>query len=224
MAEKVDAIAVTKKTTSVKKAAIASIGKMSYSAMVTKAIAALKEKKGSSRHAIMQYISAEYKAINLIYISVNIILFVKVDPASGKSMMNRTLAKMAKSGRLLPGAQAGRSGAGSYKLSSEEKIAIKRMEKLEAKKQVGSVKKITKTAGEVTAAKKKVFKKSDEKKKVVAKKSGKKVKKVAKAKVGAKVKSGVKVMKKISKANVGVKVKKVSAKPKKAAQKAVVKK
>ena len=135
--------------------------------------------------------------------------------------MNRTLAKMAKSGRLVPGAQAGRSGAGSYKLSAEEKIAIKKREKVEAKKLAGAVKKVD---GEVTAVKKKVAKKSAGMKKVVGKKSGGKAKKVAKAKVGAKVKSGGKV-KKPSKAIIGAKAKKkLSAKPKKVAKKAVVKK
>ena len=139
--------------------------------------------------------------------------------------MNKTLAKMAKSGRLVPGAQAGRSGAGSYKLSAEEKIAIKKREKVEAKKQAGAVKKVNKKiAGEVTAVKKKVAKKSAGMKKVVAKKSGGKAKKVAKAKVGAKVKSGGKV-KKPSKAIIGAKAKKkLSAKPKKVDKKAVVKK
>ena len=84
--------------------------------------------------------------------------------------MNRALAKMAKSGSLVPGAQAGRSGAGSYKLSAEEKTAIKRMEKLEAKKQTGTIKKVTKkTTGKVRAVKKKVARQSD------AKESGGKV-------------------------------------------------
>ena len=69
MAEHIDAaVATTKKIKIVKKAAIDSIGKLTYSAMVTKAITNLKEKKGSSRHSIMQYISAEYKVNNVLIV------------------------------------------------------------------------------------------------------------------------------------------------------------
>lgn len=67
MADQVDvAVATVKKNKIVKKAATDSNGKLTYSAMVTKAITNLKEKKGSSRHAIMQYISAEYKVDNVL--------------------------------------------------------------------------------------------------------------------------------------------------------------
>merc|ERR1719452_84835 len=104
----------------------------------------------------MQYLEAEYK----------------VDPVHGKIQMNKALAKMVKSGKLLPGAQAGRSGAGCYKLSAEEKTAIKKMERMEAKKLSGAaVKKIAKkktVGGKVV--KKKVKKSAATKKKASAKK------------------------------------------------------
>jgi len=180
--------AVVKKTKTMKNSATAGSGKkLAYSDMITKAITHQKEKKGSSRQAIMQYLQAEFK----------------VDPVHGKMQMNKALARMVKSGKLLPGAQAGRSGAGCYKLSAEEKTAIKKMERMEAKKLSGvAVKKI---------AKKKTV---ESKKKVAVKRSA-----VGKKKSSAKKPAG-KGMKKISKTSVGAKVKKGSAKPKKVAKKA----
>merc|ERR1719452_140879 len=129
MVEQAEA-AVVKKTKTMKNPATAGSGKkLAYSDMISKAITHQKEKKGSSRQAIMQYLEAEFK----------------VDPVHGKMQMNKTLARMVKSGKLLPGAQAGRSGAGCYKLSAEEKTAIKKMERTEAKKLSGAaVKKIAK--------------------------------------------------------------------------------
>jgi len=190
MAEHSEAV-VVKKIKPTKKPAATGAKKISYSDMIVKAITNQKEKKGSSRQAIMQYLVAEYK----------------VDPVHGKIQMNKALARMVKSGKLLPGAQAGRSGAGCYKLSAEEKTAIKKMERLEAKKLSGvAVKKIAKkktVGGKVVDAKKKVKKSLASKKKASAKKPA----------------TG-KVMKKISKASVGAKVKKGSTKPKKVAKKA----
>jgi len=180
--------AVVKKTKTMKNSATAGSGKkLAYSDMITKAITHQKEKKGSSRQAIMQYLQAEFK----------------VDPVHGKMQMNKALARMVKSGKLLPGAQAGRSGAGCYKLSAEEKTAIKKMERMEAKKLSGvAVKKIVKK------------KTAESKKKVAVKRSA-----VGKKKSSAKKPAG-KGMKKISKTSVGAKVKKGSAKPKKVAKKA----
>merc|ERR1712147_241794 len=75
--------------------------KPTYAAMVTKAILELKEKKGSSRQSIMKYLQGNYK----------------VDAASATLLMNKALKKMTTDGRLVAGAQAGRTGAGCYKVS-----------------------------------------------------------------------------------------------------------
>jgi len=177
--------------------------KPTYAAMVTKAIMELKEKKGSSRQSIMKYLQGNYK----------------VDAASSTLLMNKALKKMTTDGRLVAGAQAGKSGAGCYKVSVEEKTRIKQVEKAAAKKlaaaEKGGVKKIS--AKKPSASKKKVAAKSGAGKKKVAKVAGKK--KVV-GKKSAPKKSGTKVMKKVSKPSAGAKAKKGSAKPKKVAKKA----
>ena len=58
-------------------------------------------------------------------------------------MMNRALKKMTTDGRLVAGAQAGRSGAGCYKVSVDEKTRIKQVEKAAAKKHAAAEKKDT---------------------------------------------------------------------------------
>jgi len=183
--------------------------KPTYAAMVTKAILELKEKKGSSRQSIMKYLQGNYK----------------VDAASATLLMNKALKKMTTDGRLVAGAQAGKSGAGCYKVSMEERTRIKQMEKAAAKKlaaaEKGAVKKVS--AKKPITSKKKVAAKSGGGKKKVAAKSGggkKKVVKTAGKKKAAPKKTGTKVMKKVSKASVGAKAKKGSAKPKKIAKKA----
>merc|ERR1711862_823399 len=51
-------------------------------------------------------------------------------------MVSKTLKKMIEEGRIVPGAQAGHSGAGSFKLSLQEKSSISKAEKAAAKKMV----------------------------------------------------------------------------------------
>merc|ERR1719318_475929 len=98
----------------------------------------------------------------------------KVDAASATLLMNRALKKMTTDGRLVAGAQAGKSGAGCYKVSIEEKTRIKQVEKAAAKKlaaaEKGAVKNVS--AKKPTASKKKAAKSSVGKK--VVKAAGKK--------------------------------------------------
>merc|ERR1711862_138651 len=128
-----------------KKAAPTNKFKMSYAAMIIDAIQELKQKKGSSRQAIMKQIAGKENIV------------------PNALMVTKTLKKMIEEGRIVPGAQAGHSGAGSYKLSLQEKSRISKAEKVAAKK---VVKKTTST--------KKVMNKSTVVKKVV-KKGAKKV-------------------------------------------------
>ena len=58
----------------------------------------------------------------------------QVEAASATLLMNKALKKMTTDGRLVAGAQAGKSGAGCYKVSMEEKTKIKQVEKAAAKK------------------------------------------------------------------------------------------
>merc|ERR1711925_7169 len=145
----------------------------------------LKEKKGSSRQSIMKYLQGNYK----------------VDAASSTLLMNKALKKMTTDGRLVAGAQAGKSGAGCYKVSMEEKTRIKQVEKASAKKlaaaEKGAVKKVS--TKKSTASKKKAPKSGGGKKKVVKAAGKKKV--VGKKSVSKK--TGTKVMKKVSKAAAG---------------------
>merc|ERR1719312_1850737 len=90
--------------------------KMSYAAMIIEAIQELKQKKGSSRQAIMKQIAG------------------KVNIVPNALMITKTLKKMIEDGRIVPGAQAGHSGAGSFKLSPQEKSRISKAEKVAAKK------------------------------------------------------------------------------------------
>merc|ERR1719470_446281 len=117
-----------------------------YSATVTKAIVELKEKKGSSRSSIMKYLVSNYK----------------LDPATAQPLLNKTLAKLSTAGKLVPGAAAGKAGSGCYKLSSEEKEAIKKVEKA-AQKKIAEAKKggVKKSSGgaKKTTTKAKVMKK-----------------------------------------------------------------
>jgi hypothetical protein len=139
------------------------------------------------------------------------IFISQVDAATSPPMMNKTLKKMTTDGRLVAGAQAGRSGAGCYKVSAEEKMRIKQVEKAAAKKLAAVDKKkvlVKKTAKKPATATglKKSAKKSAAGKKVVVKKLETK-------------KAGAKSMKKVAKASTGAKMKKGTAKPKKVAKK-----
>merc|ERR1719318_2492967 len=131
----------------------------------------MKEKKGSSRQAIMKHIASTYQIVPNIL------------------MLKKAIKKMVEEGKLVAGAQAGRSGSGSFKVSNEEKTRIKQEEKAAAKKSTPSsskskvVKKVAKAKVAKKGAKSKVAKKVVAKtpqKVVKAKKGGMKPKKVAK--------------------------------------------
>merc|ERR1712013_930469 len=151
--------------------------KSSYASMITEAIQEMKQKKGSSRQAIIKQISGTSNTVP------NALLITK------------TIKKMIEDGKLVPAAQAGHSGAGSFKISPQEKLRMKQAEKVDAKMET------KKAVG---------TKPAEGAKKGVKKAVGvKKVKKVAKksSKQSAQKGKGMKLMKKVPK--------KVSAKAKK---------
>merc|ERR1711970_1475865 len=84
--------------------------------MITMSINEMKEKKGSSRQAILKHIASKYKIV------------------PNSAMVNKAIKKMVEDGKLVAGAQAGKSGSGSFKVSIEEKTRIKQEEKATAKK------------------------------------------------------------------------------------------
>merc|ERR1711970_1683483 len=154
--------------------------------MITQAITEMKQKKGSSRVAILKHIAG---ATNSVPNAV---------------LVKKTMKKMVEEGILVPGAQAGKSGSGSFKVSPEEKLRLKQAEKLAAKKVLQKEKKATAIKTTVEKGVKKVAKKSS----AVKTSSGSATKKVA-AKNATKVTVAAKSKK------VGAKSKKVVAKPKK---------
>merc|ERR1711970_1134979 len=89
---------------------------MTYANMITTSIMEMKEKNGSSRQAILKHIVSTYKIV------------------PNTVMVNKAIKKMMEDGKLVAGAQAGRSGSGSFKVSIEEKTRIKQEEKAAAKK------------------------------------------------------------------------------------------
>merc|ERR1712025_942361 len=101
-----------------KKATPSNKFKMSYAVMIIEAIQELKQKKGSSRQAIMKQIAGKENIV------------------PNALMITKTLKKLIEEGRIVPGAQAGHSGAGSFKLSPQEKLSIGKAEKAAAKKVV----------------------------------------------------------------------------------------
>merc|ERR1712013_566618 len=92
--------------------------KSSYASMITEAIQKMKQKKGSSRQAIIKLIAGTSNT------TPNALLITK------------TIKKMIEEGKLVPAAQAGHSGAGSFKISPQEKLRIKQGEKAAAKKEM----------------------------------------------------------------------------------------
>merc|ERR1719376_69233 len=153
--------------------------------MITQAITEMKQKRGSSRVAILKHIAG---ATNSVPNAV---------------LVKKTMKKMVEEGILVPGAQEGKSGSGSYKVSPGEKLRLKQAEKAAAKKVIQKEKKAT--AIKTTAKKES---------KKIAKKG---VKNVAKKASAAKKSSGSKrvAAKNTSKVTVAAKSKKVVAKPKK---------
>merc|ERR1719320_1327176 len=81
-------------------------------------ITEMKQKKGSSRQAIIKQISGTSNIVP------NALLITK------------TIKKMIEDGKLVPAAQAGHSGAGSFKISPQEKLRIIQAEKAAAKKEM----------------------------------------------------------------------------------------
>merc|ERR1711862_625053 len=160
--------------------------KSSYASMITEAIQEMKQKKGSSRQAIIKHITG----------TSNIV--------PNALVITKTIKKMIEDGKLVPAAQAGHSGAGSFKISSQEKLRIKQAEKAAAKKEMKKAVGTKSAVGTKKLAKKAV--------------GVKKVKKVAKklSKQSAQKGKGMKLMKKVVPKKVGAKAKKTVAASKKA--------
>merc|ERR1719320_1167842 len=89
--------------------------------MIIEAIQEMKQKKGSSRQAIIKQISGTSNKVP------NALLITK------------TIKKMIEDGKLVPAAQAGHVGAGSFKISPQEKLRIMKAEKAAAKKEMKKV-------------------------------------------------------------------------------------
>merc|ERR1719466_141788 len=131
--------------------------------MITQAVTEMNQKKGSSRAAILKHIAG---ATNTV---------------PNTLLVNKTMKKMFEEGTLVHGAQAGKTGSGSFKVSPGEKLRLKRAEKVSAKK---AAQKAKKAEGTTTAAKtsaKKVAKATKVVKKVPKKVAKTSAKKVAKA-------------------------------------------
>merc|ERR1712168_414899 len=92
-------------------------GNPSYRSLITKALQASKERKGLSRPAIMKYI-------------------VDASVAPNTLLVNKMIKKMSEEGKVVPGAAAGKSGAGCFKLSAEERIRLAKDEKVAAEKEL----------------------------------------------------------------------------------------
>merc|ERR1711923_250709 len=131
-----------------------------YASMITAAIKALGDKKGSSRQAILKYIVANNK----------------VDAAKAAVRVRLALKKMIAAKKVVAAAAAGKKGAGSFKLPAKEPKA-KKVKKPKAKKPK-KVKKAKKPAAKKPkkAAKKPAAKKAakPKAKKPAAKKPAKK--------------------------------------------------
>merc|ERR1712042_415173 len=134
-------------------------GNPSYRSLITKALQDSKERKGLSRPAIMKYIVGASVAPNTL-------------------LLNKMIKKMSGEGKVVPGAAVGKSGAGCFKLSAEERNRLAKDEKVAAKKELvkGKVPDVVKKGSKKPI---KVAKKST----VSAKKTGKSVKAVKPGKV-----------------------------------------
>merc|ERR1711942_610166 len=176
---------MSKKVASLKKTkTMAHTSNPSYRTMITNALHATKERKGLSRPAIMKYMA-----------SVSIV--------PNPVLLNKMLKKMSDEGKLVPGADAGKSGSGCFKLSPEEKLRLLQVEKAALKK-------------EKMKAKASDDKKTSMKKVSIAKKGNEVAKKIAKGgKVIKAVKSKPKSSSSKSKVSGVAKKKVLGAKPKK---------
>merc|ERR1712183_410655 len=95
-----------------------SSGKPKYKDMVMDAIITQKERSGSSLGAIKNHLGSKYK----------------VDVEKKAGILNSVLKKMREEGVLVPGAPAGRKGAGCFKVSPEEKGRLAAAAKVAARK------------------------------------------------------------------------------------------
>merc|ERR1712042_47719 len=139
---------MSKKVASLKKTkTMASTSNPSYRTMITNALHATKERKGLSRPAIMKYMVGASIVPNPV-------------------LLNKMLKKMSDEGKVVPGAEAGKSGAGCFKLSPEEKLRLLQIEKAALKKEKlkakssDDVKKVSKKKVSVTKKSNEVAKKN----------------------------------------------------------------
>merc|ERR1712048_130681 len=108
-----------------------------YASMITAAIKALGDKKGSSRQAILKYVVANNK----------------VDADKAAVRVRLALKKMIESKKVVSAAAAGKKGAGSFKLPAKAP-AEKKVKKPAAKKPKAAKKAAKKPAAKKPAAKK----------------------------------------------------------------------
>merc|ERR1712012_1274129 len=133
-----------------------------YKDMAVAAIAALKDRSGSSRQAILKYVMANYK--------------VGTDATKVGKLLNLALKKGVASGALKPAAAAGRKGAGSYRIGEKPKVVKKKPAKKPAAKKPKTPKKAKKSPAKKAAKKapaKKAAKKPAAKKPKTPKKAAK---------------------------------------------------
>lgn len=112
-----------------------------YKEMVVAAIGSLKEKKGSSRQAILKYIEANYK------VSENV-----------RNHLNRALTRSVKSGVLSQ--PKGTGASGSFKVVVKAKNTVAKKPVAKKAKKAKKVKKAKKSAAKKPAAKKPAAKKA----------------------------------------------------------------
>merc|ERR1712012_629821 len=112
-----------------------------YKDMAVAAIAALKDRSGSSRQAILKYVMANYK--------------VGTDATKVGKLLNLALKKGVASGALKPAAAAGRKGAGSYRIGEKPKVVKKKPAKKPAAKKAKTPKKAKATKSPAKKAAKK---------------------------------------------------------------------
>merc|ERR1712215_350407 len=114
-----------------------------YASMITAAIKALGDKKGSSRQAILKYIVANYK----------------VDAAKAAVCVRLALKKMIAAKKVVAAAAAGKKGAGSFNLPAKEPKAKKAKKPKKVKKAKKPAAKKPKKAAKKPKAKKPAAKK-----------------------------------------------------------------
>merc|ERR1712002_1103511 len=139
----------TKKVASSKKTKVMSTknGHPSYRTMITNALHVTKDRKGLSRPAIMKYMVG-----------------ASIFPNTG--LLNKMLKKMSDEGKVVPGAEVGKSGSGCFKLSPEEKMRLLQIERAALKKEKSKakgsedVKKVSKKSGPVAKKSSEIAKRS----------------------------------------------------------------